>query len=148
MSIEWINETDEALESYEKDIQGVLETALNKLKINEDVSLSVVMVSDEKIQDMNRQWRGLDKSTDVLSFAYEEGENFSFEERQLGDIIISVDHAREQAEAYGHSLKRELCFLFCHGLLHLLGYDHMTKEDEKVMFSLQEEILNEENITR
>ena len=68
--------------------------------------------------------------------------------RELGDIFISVDHAKSQAEEYGHSLRREMCFLFTHGLLHLLGYDHMKEEDEKVMFTLQKEILKELHMTR
>jgi probable rRNA maturation factor len=83
--------------------------------------------------------------TDVISFVMEEGESslISTELRELGDIFISVDAIRRQAKEYGHSLKREFCFLFTHGLLHLLGYDHMTPSDEKEMDSFQEMILHE-----
>jgi len=111
---------------------------------------SVVFVGEEKIREINREYRGIDKVTDVISFALEDSqEEISYKSvRMLGDIYICISRAKEQAQEYGHSLKRELSFLALHGLLHLLGYDHMEKEDEKVMFELQELILNEEGITR
>ena len=96
---------------------------------------------------MNREYRGIDRPTDVISFAFLDGEEnkeallHGTGPVSLGDIYISIDKAKEQAEEYGHPLERELSFLFVHGLLHLLGYDHMTKEDEQVMFKLQDEIL-------
>ena len=96
---------------------------------------------------MNREYRNVDRPTDVISFAFLDNEENKDEMLKhsgpvcLGDIYISVDKAKEQAEEYGHPLKRELSFLFVHGLLHLLGYDHMNKEDEEVMFKLQDEIL-------
>ena len=91
----------------------------------------------------------MDRPTDVISFALEDDDTFiSTDVRVLGDIYISIDKAKEQAESYGHSLKRELSFLTIHGILHLLGYDHMTNEEEKEMFNLQEMILNEYGIKR
>ena len=98
---------------------------------------------------MNREYRGIDRETDVISFALEDHKDIEFENlRLLGDVYISIDKARSQALDYGHSLKRELSFLTIHGLLHLLGYDHMKPEDEKVMFGLQEEILDKYGIKR
>ena len=93
------------------------------------------------IKDYNNRYRQIDKETDVLSFP-------SDEDGELGDILISLPKAIDQAEEYGHSLKRELSFLLCHGILHCMGYDHMTKEEETVMFNLQDEILNHANIRR
>ena len=98
---------------------------------------------------MNRDYRGVDRVTDVISFAFEDtGEILYNDIRMLGDIYICIPQMKRQAESYGHSEKRELSFLAVHGLLHLLGYDHMTEEDEKEMFSLQELILSEQEITR
>ena len=98
---------------------------------------------------MNRDYRGVDRITDVISFAFEDtGEILYNEIRMLGDIYICIPQMKRQAESYGHSEKRELSFLAVHGLLHLLGYDHMTEEDEKEMFSLQELILSEQEINR
>jgi probable rRNA maturation factor len=134
-----------------------------------EVALS--FVDDEAIHELNKQYRGIDKPTDVLSFAMSEageeefeihydqagedepdekpseGEEDSFIE-PLGDIIISVPRAVEQAEDYGHSVERELGFLFVHGFLHLIGYDHHSEEDEKSMFAKQEDILQKAGLTR
>lgn len=113
-----------------------------RLKL-EDYELSVVFVDDEQIHEINRTYRQIDRPTDVISFALAyDSEVFEGEESELGEIYINLDATRRQAKAYGHSLHRELAFLFCHGLLHLCGYDHMTKEDEQVMFALQDEILD------
>ena len=101
------------------------------------------------IHDLNKKYRNIDRETDVISFALldeKEEENYS-SKTVLGDIYISVDKAIEQSKDYGHTLIRELCFLSVHGLLHLLGYDHMEKEDEKIMFEKQELILNEKRFT-
>ena len=97
------------------------------------------------IHEINREYRKIDKETDVISFASLDDESLlNMEDTvELGDIFINVEAIREQAKDYGHSLKREFCFLVIHGILHLLGYDHLNKDDEKVMFDLQEEILNE-----
>ena len=116
--------------------------------MNIDVSFSVIIVDNEKIHEINKQYRGIDRPTDVISFALEEDEDYEIKERLLGDIYISIDKVYEQAKEYGHSVKRELFFLVTHGFLHLLGYDHIEKKDEEVMFSLQEKILNEYGVNR
>ena len=95
---------------------------------------------------LNREYRGIDATTDVLSFAINDGEEFELPEEveyELGDIFINVDRVKSQAAAYGHSEKREFLFLFIHGVLHCLGYDHMTKEQEDEMFGLQHKILGD-----
>ena len=116
------------------------------LKLKFDPIVSVSLIDNEKIHDINKQYRNIDRPTDVISFAFLDGEGLDVKKLKgnvvLGDIYISIDKALEQAEEYGHDNKREFCFLFVHGLLHLLGYDHMKKEDEEIMFPLQEEILN------
>ena len=110
---------------------------------------SIIFVDESEIQKINKEYRGIDKITDVISFALEDNETLVKSDiRVLGDIYICIPRALEQAKNYGHSIKRELSFLTVHGLLHLLGYDHMVKEDEEKMFALQELILNEEGITR
>ena len=116
--------------------------------MNIDASFSVIIIDNEKIHEINKQYRGIDRPTDVISFALEEDENYEVKERLLGDIYISIDKVYEQAKEYNHSVKRELFFLVTHGFLHLLGYDHMTPEDEKEMFSLQEEILDNYGVKR
>lgn len=128
-----------------------------------DVEMSVSFVSQEEIQKLNRESRSVDSVTDVLSFPTIDNpernvldvNTFSVDalnpetgKLNLGDVVICLDRAKEQAESYGHSLKRELCFLALHGTLHLLGYDHMNEQDEKQMFALQEEILDKMHITR
>ena len=116
--------------------------------MNIKASFSVIIVDNNKIHEINKTYRGIDRETDVISFALEEDENYEVKERLLGDIYISIDKVYEQAKEYGHSVKRELFFLVTHGFLHLLGYDHMTKEDEEIMFPLQEKILEEYGVTR
>ena len=114
-----------------------------------NVCFSIIFVNEKEIQEINKEYRGIDKVTDVISFALEDNSNIVYNNiRVLGDIYICIPRMLEQASSYGHSLKRELSFLTVHGLLHLLGYDHMEKEDEEKMFALQELILNEEGITR
>ena len=109
----------------------------------------IIFVDLKEIQRINKEYRGIDKVTDVISFALEDSiDNINMDIRILGDIYICIPKMMEQASTYGHSIKRELSFLTVHGLLHLLGYDHMNKEDEKEMFGLQELILNEAGITR
>jgi len=105
---------------------------------------NIIFVDNNKIKELNTNYRNINKETDVISFALEDEkkENFFLDRRMLGDIYISVDKAKSQAKEYGHSLTREISFLAVHGLLHLLGYDHMKKEDEKVMFGKQELILD------
>ena len=110
---------------------------------------SIIFVGNEEIQTLNKQYRTIDRVTDVISFALEDAKDeFSLATRMLGDIYICIPKMKEQALEYGHSEKRELSFLVVHGLLHLLGYDHQIKEEEKKMFDLQKEILDEEGISR
>ena len=109
----------------------------------------IIFVDLKEIQRINKEYRGIDKVTDVISFALEDRkDNINMDMRILGDIYICIPKMIEQANSYGHSVRRELSFLTIHGLLHLLGYDHMNEIDEKEMFALQELILNEEGITR
>ena len=145
--IEIINEVNENIEEL-KDVEKVIDIAIKHQKLD-NLEFNIIIVDNTYIHELNKTYRGIDRPTDVISFALEDNKDFvSIDHRVLGDIYISIDKAREQAIEYGHSLKREICFLSVHGFLHLLGYDHMEKEDEKVMFSLQEEILNEAGITK
>lgn len=129
-------------------LKKVIKRTLKHEKI-ENAYFSIIFVNNEEIKALNKEYRGIDKVTDVISFALEDNEDLiNNDTRVLGDIYICIPRALEQAENYGHSIKRELAFLTVHGLLHLLGYDHMEKEEEKEMFALQELILNEEGITR
>ena len=125
--------------------EAILKAAAESLKyeeFDENCEISVSIVDNEEIRQINKQFRNIDRATDVLSF--EEGEEAEVNENDeiiLGDIIISLERAREQAEEYGHSLKREVAFLTAHSMLHLLGYDHMEPEEEAEMFRRQKEIL-------
>ena len=152
MNIDFVfdNEVDNFENNYEEDFTAIIEQALKTLHIGDDVEVSCVLVDDERIHEINREYRHIDRSNDVISFAMEDNDQFYVEgmPRTLGDIFISVDHAKKQAEEYGHSLRREMCFLFTHGILHLLGYDHMTDEQEKEMFGLQDKILGALSIER
>lgn len=152
MNIDFVfdNEVENFENNYEQDFTAIIEQALKTLGIEDDVEVSCVLVDDERIYEINREYRHIDRSTDVISFAMEDNDQFYVEgmPRTLGDIFISVDHAKKQAEEYGHSLRREMCFLFTHGILHLLGYDHMTDEQEKEMFGLQDKILGALSIER
>jgi probable rRNA maturation factor len=138
---EIFNETDEKLDLAEE--KKIIEYALKHENLT-NVEFNVIFVDAQKIQEINKQYRGIDKVTDVISFALEDGEdNIKFEfGRLLGDIYICTERMKQQAKDYGHSLNREMGFLTVHGLLHLLGYDHMNKEDEKIMFEKQELILD------
>lgn len=138
--------------SYEEEYLSLMEITFKTLGIKCDPIVSVSLVDNEYIHYINREYRHIDRPTDVISFAFlDDGHEYDkilFKKGlvALGDIYISVDKAIEQAKEYGHSIKRELSFLFVHGLLHLCGYDHMSKEDEEVMFSLQDKILEEKGV--
>lgn len=120
----------------------------DKLCISKAV-FNIIFVSNEEIHEINKEFRNTDRVTDVISFALEDNEEEVFDKfRMLGDIYIAIDVAYDQANEYNHSREREVCFLATHGILHLLGYDHMTIEEEKEMFSKQEELLNEYGIIR
>lgn len=144
---EIFNELDYEI-SETSDMKKVLEIAIKEEALN-DVEFNVILVDNNYIHELNKNYRKIDRETDVITFALEDNEEVNEEEhRLLGDIYISVDKAKSQALEYGHSFKREICFLAVHGFLHLLGYDHMNKHDEEIMFSKQELILNEANITK
>ena len=140
-----VGEEIEELETVEK----VLYSAMEKEKLI-DTSFNLIIVDNKYIHELNKTYRNIDRETDVITFALEDDETVvnGSDERILGDIYISLDKAKSQAEEYGHSLLRELSFLAVHGFYHLLGYDHMTEEDEKVMFGKQKEVLEEYGITR
>ena len=126
----------------------VIEATLKHEKVSNAI-FSIVFVDDDEIHRINREYRNVDRITDVISFAFEDSKDLEYNDfRMLGDIYICIPQMKRQAESYGHSEKRELSFLTVHGLLHLLGYDHMEIEDEKKMFALQELILDEQNIKR
>lgn len=115
----------------------------------ERCEFNIIIIDNEKIREINREYRNIDAETDVISFALEDADNIKIDDyRVLGDIYISIDKCYSQAMEYGHSRERELCFLATHGILHLLGYDHMNASDEEKMFTLQEELLDGYNIKR
>lgn len=147
LTIDFLDETNGVKEADIELVEKLLQHAAKIEEIEEESEVSVTFVTNEAIHEINREYRDKDQPTDVISFAMEElgedeveiiGEGMP---RVLGDIIISTDRTREQAEEYGHSFERELGFLAVHGFLHLLGYDHMTPDDEKVMFGKQDEVL-------
>jgi probable rRNA maturation factor len=110
-------------------------------RLSRSAILSVVLVSNKEIQKLNKKWRQRDYATDVISFTLALDEEVAGVPFETGELIISAEKAREQAEEYGHSLERELAFLFVHGCLHVLGFDHETLQDERTMFGRQKEIL-------
>lgn len=145
--IEIFNEYGEEIPEIEK-IKELIDFAINYKKLD-NLEFNVILVNNEYIHDLNLNYRKVDRPTDVITFALEDGEEIDYDSwRMLGDIYISIDKARSQAEEYGHSFLREFAFLTVHGFLHLLGYDHMTESDEKIMFKEQEDILNGFNIKR
>ncbi|RED65722.1 rRNA maturation RNase YbeY [Cohnella lupini] len=176
LSLEWIDEREGGAGAREEQWMDMLEKLLKIAGEKEEFTTGIVtltLTDDEGIRELNRQYRGLDKPTDVLSFSLLEGEQpdiqydgdyegseegdeeWKDEDKAgdpfsdlLGDIVISVPRAEAQAEDYGHSFERELGFLFVHGFLHLLGYDHGDEEQEREMFAKQEEVLKEAGLIR
>ncbi len=146
LTIDFLDETNEVKEEYIQLVEKLVQHAAEVESVK-NAEVSITFVTNEAIHEMNREYRGKDQPTDVISFALEEmgeGEVAIIGDeipRVLGDIIISVDRTREQAEQFGHSFERELGFLAVHGFLHLLGYDHMNEADENEMFMKQDEIL-------
>ena len=140
------NLTNENLKEIEE-LNDYIKYLFDYMKIK-DAVMSIIIVDNKEIHKINKEYRGIDRETDVISFALEEGETIDEPVKTLGDIYISIDKVYEQAKEYGHSVKRELFFLVTHGFLHLLGYDHMNKDDEEKMFSLQEEILDSYGVKR
>ena len=147
--IEVFNQVEEEIKELDI-VEKILLGALEKENIT-DSAFNLIIVDNEYIHSLNKTYRGIDRETDVITFALEDEDTVLVpmeEGRNLGDIYISIDRARSQAEEYGHSFLRELAFLAVHGFYHLLGYDHMTKEDEAIMFKKQEEILEDYEIFR
>ena len=158
MTIYIENESDIKLNiPYRKIIEDSINLSLDFEKVPYECEISVTIVDDERIHEINKEFREIDRSTDVLSFPLNEFEkaadwhnfdedkasfNYDTGELMLGDIILSAEHIIKQANEYGHTRKRELAFLVIHSILHLLGYDHITKEDEEKMFSRQRQILD------
>lgn len=147
MEIVFINQAkDKSVYRYKQDFMQIAQRAKKVLSLEQDYSLSVIYVTPEQIHEINREYRNIDRPTDVISFALQDDPSnvlIPEEMSELGDIFMNTQAIRDQAQEYGHSNRREACFLFCHGLLHLLGYDHMCEEDEKEMFGLQDVILDE-----
>ncbi len=159
MDISFLNEQDkfDITDKLKELITLAAKTALDYMGFDHDAEISVMFTDNEGIRVLNAQHRGIDRATDVLSFPMleydDDGEMFDDpgdieDELCLGDIVISLERAAEQAEEYGHSFEREVGFLTVHSMLHLLGYDHMTEEEEKEMFGFQKEILTEMGLER
>lgn len=144
--IEVINETKKEINIDE--ISNIVDYTLKKENVSNGI-INIIIVDNETIHKINKEYRGVDRPTDVISFALEDDDTFiELDYRILGDIYISIDKVYEQAKSYGHSERREISFLTVHGVLHLLGYDHMELEEEKIMFQKQDEILDELDIRR
>ena len=144
MYITIYNRTNQDVNTFQDLFDTIAASAEKRLDLPQDYELSVTFVRYRTIHTINRDYRGIDRPTDVISFAIRDDMEFEMVEgmNDLGDIFINIDYARKQAKQYGHSYRREIAFLFTHGMLHCLGYDHMKEEDEKVMFALQDEILD------
>ena len=145
--VEIFNEYGKSIEE-EKILNDYVKYVVKKLKLSK-CEFNIILVDNKKIHEINKLYRNVDRETDVISFAMEDEMDVKYENfRLLGDIYISVDKCYQQALDYGHSRTREICFLATHGILHLLGYDHMNEDDEKEMFKLQNELLDGYNIRR
>lgn len=153
--VDFLDETHSVSEDVFNLIENLLQYAYKEEKIKEDCEVSITFVTNDNIQKINHHYRDKDAPTDVISFALEEQSEDELEiigdeslPVHLGDIVISIEKAKEQAEEYEHSFEREIGFLAVHGFLHLLGYDHETDEEEKEMFERQENILQEFGLKR
>ena len=131
---------------YKQKVSEIFEIAIKEVGVQSDISVNITFVGEKKIRELNKEFRQVDKVTDVLSFPMFEAN----EQKQgdIGDIVICTKRAKQQAYEYGHSELRELCFLSLHGLLHLLGFDHIKKQDEVVMFAFQDKILKKAQMER
>lgn len=150
LHIDYLDETNSIKQEDLKMIEELFHSLAELENLSGEMEVSVTFVNNEKIQELNKQYRNVDEPTDVLSFPLED-EEIALDEsmpRFFGDIVISIPKAKQQAEEYSHSFERELGFLAVHGFLHLLGYDHQTEEEEKVMFQKQKEILEKHGLTR
>lgn len=143
MEINYVSEIEEDTTSYENLINNIFS------HITDDKIFNIIFTDEDRIRQINKDYRNIDKVTDVISFALNDNDECNFNaEDELGDIFICIPRAKEQANDYGHSIEREVGFLAVHGYLHLCGYDHMTESDEKIMFSRQEEILAQAGLER
>lgn len=164
MYVEMIDETGQVSEAIKKQTLDLLQFAAEKTG-KDNKEMAVTFVTNERSHELNLEYRATDRPTDVISLEYKPESSLSFSEEDLeenpelaemldefdayiGELFISVDKAREQAEEYGHSFEREMGFLAVHGFLHINGYDHYTPEEEKEMFTLQEEILTAYGLKR
>lgn len=164
MYIEMVDETRQVPEEMQEQIRGLLEFAAQKIG-KEQKEMAVTFVDNARVHEVNLEYRGIDRPTDVVSLEYRPETEIVFDEEDLlenpdlgelledfdayiGELYISIDKAYEQAEEYGHSFEREMGFLAVHGFLHINGYDHYTPEEEAEMFGLQEEILTAYGLTR
>lgn len=164
MYIEMIDETGQVSEQMQSQIRGLLDFAAQKIG-KENKEMAVTFVDNARVHEVNLEYRGIDRPTDVVSLEYKPEETIVFDEEDvenhpdlaelledfdayIGELFISIDKAREQAADYGHSYEREIGFLAVHGFLHINGYDHYTPEEEAEMFGLQEEILTAYGLTR
>ena len=144
MELTIINETTEKKwNRYRKDFEMILSQTQKVVEVPKNACLSVIFVDKERIHEINREYRNMDRPTDVISFALlDSDEILEEEENELGDIFINIEAVYDQAKEYQHTIRREVNFLFTHGVLHLLGYDHMNEADEKEMFALQDKIID------
>lgn len=151
------NEQDKVQISQDllEDIKKIIQSCEEEEGIYFDNEISLTFVDDEKIQALNKEHRNIDSATDVLSFPMYEKEDLDMEKKSddkfvklLGDIVISLEKAQAQALDYGHSFKREVCYLICHSMFHLMGYDHINEDDKSVMRAKEEKIMNKFNIIR
>ena len=147
MELDFVNNGPSSYDAYEQIFEKLYIRVFKFLKIKANYSTDVTIVDNKSIHEINRQYRKVDRPTDVISFAYLDDKNEvelnGSNSIPLGTILISYEKAEEQAKSYDHSLLREMSFLFVHGVLHLLGYDHQTQEEEAKMFALQKEILGD-----
>lgn len=144
---EIFNESNKEIKEIDK-LQEYMKFVVEKLEIPTAI-FNIIFVDNERIHEINKEYRKVDRVTDVISFALEDNPDIVYEDfRLLGDIYVAIDVAYDQAIEYNHSREREVCFLATHGVLHLLGYDHMTEDEEKEMFGIQEELLKEYGINR
>lgn len=140
-TIEIFNETEVDIPEL-REMKKLIKYAMKYEKLD-NLEFGIIIVDNKKIKQLNKEYRKIDKETDVISFALEDYKQVIYDKiRVLGDIYISIDKAKEQAKEFNHSLLKELSFLMIHGFLHLLGYDHIDEEDEKNMFAKQKEILD------
>ncbi|HFI0064272.1 TPA: rRNA maturation RNase YbeY [Streptococcus suis] len=164
MYIEMIDETGQVSAQMQEQITDLLQFAAEKIG-KQNKEMAVTFVDNARVHEVNLEYRGIDRPTDVVSLEYKPEQEIVFDEEDLldnpelaemmedfdayiGELFISIDKAREQAEDYGHSFDREMGFLAVHGFLHINGYDHFTSEEEAEMFGLQEEILTAYGLTR